>query len=162
MVKPKATNADNRVMDLSKVLGDVYADDVSSRPTAPEWADDAHLDEAFANWTPGPPPEAPAAEHEMAAHGVPTSYHPIDDDLAAALTQALSSDTVYPEPVFAGHEVAEDDEDEDEPTVAYEPAPVAFEPEPRPAPVLLAWSRGDDDVLPAGQRRKSLFSRLSR
>jgi hypothetical protein len=146
-------------MDLSKVLGDVYADDVSSRPTAPEWADEAHLDEAFAGWTPGPPPEAPAAEHEMAAHE-PSSHHRIDDDLAAALTQALSHDTVYPEPVFADHADLED-EAEAEP-VAYEPAPVAFEPEVEVPSVPVAWSRGDDDVLPSGKRHKGLFSRLSR
>lgn len=153
-------------MDLSKVLGDVYADDVSSRPTAPEWADEAHLDEAFAGWTPGPPPEAPAAEHEMAAHDEHGSHHRIDDDLAAALTQALSADTVYPEPVFADHE---DVEDEPEPLVAYEPAPVDFEPEPEAEPpsVPVGWSRGDDDVLPSGKggkgrKGKGLFSRLSR
>jgi hypothetical protein len=132
-------------MDLSKVLGDVYADDASPRPAAPEWADESRLDEAFANWTPGPPPEAPAAEHEMAAH------HRIDDDLAAALTQALASSPVNPEPVFA------DPTPETEgAAVAYELAP--FEPEPASA---RGWTRGDDDVLPTAHRR-GRFSRLSR
>ena len=139
------TNADIGSMDLSKVLGEMYADDVAPRPSAPEWADEATLDEAFANWTPGPPPEAPAAEHEMAAH----ESHRIDDDLNAALTQALGSDQIYPEAVFVDHQV----EVEPEPVVAYELAPL-----PEPA---HSWSRADDDVLPSGggARRGRHFGR---
>ena len=42
-----------------------------SRPAAapeavPEWAAEAVLDEVFASWSPGPPPEAPSPEWEMA------------------------------------------------------------------------------------------------
>lgn len=135
-------------MDLSKVLGEMYADDApvspaspvasAARPTAPEWADEAHLDRAFSNWTPGPPPEAPAAEHEMAAH------RPMDDDLAAALTQALGSTQVYPEPVFAAHDAVA------EAVVEVPETPVAYELAPAP---VLGWTRGDDDVLPAGRSR---------
>jgi hypothetical protein len=59
--------------DLSKVLGDLYGgDDQPSvapprnfRAEAPEWAAEERLDEAFSDWTPGPPPDAPAAEREM-------------------------------------------------------------------------------------------------
>lgn len=158
MVKPRATNADNGVMDLSKVLGDVYADDIPSRPGAPEWADEAHLDEAFADWTPGPPPEAPAVEHEMAAHDE-ASHARIDDDLAAALTQALSSTPINPDPVFADHDVAVEAVVEVEPAVAVDPEPEPVEPEPV---AVYNWARGDDDVLPAGKARRGLFSRLSR
>ena len=61
--------------DLSHLLGAVYGDDahdeaavrldpapVNHPPEAPDWADDERLDAAFATWTPGPHPEAPAAE----------------------------------------------------------------------------------------------------
>lgn len=132
-------------MDLSKVLGDVYADHAASTPqAAPEWADEAHLDQAFANWTPGPPADAPAAEREMAAHVDLGSRRRIDDDLAAALTEALSSPPSSPEPQVA-ELIAEI------PTLAPEPIP------------LHGWRRGDDDVLPARSvGRKSRFSLLSR
>lgn len=63
-------------MDLSKLLSDVYAHDHAPAPASPpvstsdtdgpEWADEARLDEAFAQWVPGPPDDAPAAEREMA------------------------------------------------------------------------------------------------
>ena len=61
------------MVDLSRVLGDVYAhsDEAAARvpqgPEAPDWADDARLDEAFRRWRPGPPVEAPAAERMFAA-----------------------------------------------------------------------------------------------
>jgi hypothetical protein len=92
--------------DLSRVLGDLYggAGDADQRPsvaparnfrdaTAPEWADDEHLDQAFENWTPGPPPEAPAAEHAMSSYVIDTPAVPpahLEDDLAATLGQALA------------------------------------------------------------------------
>ncbi|HVF73433.1 MAG TPA: hypothetical protein VM938_00185 [Acidimicrobiales bacterium] len=132
-------------MDLSKVLGDVYAGSAPAPAptTTPEWADEAHLDQAFANWTPGPPADAPAAEREMAAHVDPTSRRRIDDDLASALTEALSAAPAEPEPDLA------------ELIAEIPAAPVAPEP-------VRSWSRGDDDVLPsrAGTPgRKSRFSR---
>lgn len=148
------TKADILHMDLSKVLGDVYADNGSTTgQTVPEWADDAHLDEAFASWTPGPPPEAPAAEREMAMHSDPVSRRRIDDDLAVALTEALSASPVNPDPVFA-----------DTPDVAVELQP---EPQPEPAPApepvpFRGWVRGDDDVLPqraTGRPRGRRFAR---
>ena len=135
-------------MDLSKVLGDVYAG--SSAPTGgttvPEWADDAHLDEAFASWTPGPPPEAPAAEREMASHDDPRARRRIDDDLAAALTEALTAQTSSTESAFADLHTQESDDIVGE---------LFAEPIPEPVPVR-AWTRGDDDVLPvrsSGGRR---------
>ena len=136
-------------MDLSKVLGDVYAGNGTTTAQAvPEWADDAHLDEAFASWTPGPPPEAPAAEREMAMHDDPMSRRRIDDDLAAALTEALTASPVSLDP-----DIADDHQD---PLVE-----LRLEPEPEP---VRGWSRGDDDVLPqrAGGRtrgRGRLFAR---
>jgi hypothetical protein len=57
---------------------------------APAWADESVLDAAFANWTPGPPLDAPAAEHDVfAPHVDPASAPPLPDDLAAALSAAL-------------------------------------------------------------------------
>lgn len=67
-------------MDLSKLLGELYTaeddqvvtEEDPSPPQAfetspgPEWADEAHLDQVFASWVPGPTSDAPAAEREMA------------------------------------------------------------------------------------------------
>ena len=38
----------------------------SGSGAVPEWATDAVLDDAFASWAPGPPPDAPTAERRMA------------------------------------------------------------------------------------------------
>lgn len=98
--------------DLSKVLGDVYGagqpatpadapapagDEAAPRrePAAPEWADDSRLDEAFANWNPGPGPDAPAAERDLFVN---TPSRPLDEDLAAALSEALA-DAPVPAPI---------------------------------------------------------------
>lgn len=105
LLKKSAGSVEDHLMaDLSKVLGDVYgagqpatlaaapasADDEAAprrEPTAPEWADDSRLDEAFANWNPGPGPDAPAAERDLFVN---TPSRPLDEDLAAALSQALA------------------------------------------------------------------------
>ena len=87
---------DKTDMDLSKLLGDVYDNDMPAsggrerraEPPAPEWSDEAHLDKVFADWTPGPPAEAPAAEREILIDA-PTGPARLDDDLAAALSAAL-------------------------------------------------------------------------
>jgi hypothetical protein len=97
--------------DLSNLLGDVYGDDADGKPDVPEpaaphqdgprpapeatsrapaWADESVLDAAFANWTPGPPLDAPAAERNVFSPAVdPASAPPLPDDLAAALSAAL-------------------------------------------------------------------------
>src|SRR4051794_24348214 len=69
--------------DLSNLLGAVYGDSPSSTPRDPEdeahvehepaaeerapavpaWADDEHLDAAFAQWKPGPSSDASPDEH---------------------------------------------------------------------------------------------------
>ncbi|HEX9531143.1 MAG TPA: hypothetical protein VF954_08395, partial [Acidimicrobiales bacterium] len=111
--------------DLSNVLGQVYAhlDEQAippavapaplqpapaGGPTTPEWADDAHLEQAFANWSPGTPPEASAAERRFAAnlpaHREPAAPHvpidaparPVDDELAAALNAAVAAAPDHP------------------------------------------------------------------
>jgi hypothetical protein len=97
--------------DLSNLLGNVYGDDADGEPVAaepvaahrdgappaleatgraPAWADESVLDAAFANWTPGPPLDAPAAERAVFSPAVdPASAPPLPDDLAAALSAAL-------------------------------------------------------------------------
>lgn len=139
-------------MDLSKVLGDVYSGGAAtSEATVPEWADDAHLDQVFAGWTPGPPADAPAAEREMAAHVEPTRRR-IDDDLASALTQALTANPIAPEPLFAEQGDTEQVDDE---LTHTQVADLAAPREP-----TRVWSRGDDDILPARNTGKA--SRPSR
>jgi hypothetical protein len=68
------------------------APEATSRATsaAPAWADESVLDAAFANWTPGPPLDAPAAERDVFGPPAdPASAAPLPDDLAAALSAAL-------------------------------------------------------------------------
>lgn len=132
-------------MDLSKVLDDVYSGGAAtSESNVPEWADDAHLDQVFAGWTPGPPADAPAAEREMAAHIEPTR-HRIDDELAGALTKALTANPIAPEPLFADRA----DEADDELTPAHIDELIAAREPTR------VWTRGDDDILPARTAHKS-------
>lgn len=157
--------------DLSKVLGDLYdapapaagpsAAEARFQPTAPEWADEDRLDQAFEGWTPGPPADAHAVEREMSEMAVVmnTPFVPaarLDEDLAATLSEAL---------VDAGR----DNHDPDVPVASaptyelpgydFEPAPVpvaapVYEYEPPvveayvPAEPAGPWTRGDDDILP--------------
>jgi hypothetical protein len=152
--------------DLSNMLGDVYGDGPDDEPVrreppadgrsvAPDWADESVLDAAFANWTPGPPLDAPAAERDVFAHPAdPASAAPLPDDLAAALSEALVGApatevvAVTPLPLLdpppeaaaswteiaaARHALAEDHD-------PFAGAPALTAP--------LRWQRGDDDILP--------------
>src|SRR5687768_200754 len=138
-------------MDLSKVLGDVYETENRPAPaaaSAPDWSDEQRLDEAFADWTPGPPASAPAAEHEMAAHA-PVASVRLDDDMAAALTAALSGEGTIIDPVPSFPEV--------EPEPDSLAAALYAEPAPQPEAVEPThWARGDDDVLVGTRRGRSL------
>jgi hypothetical protein len=95
--------------DLSNLLGAVYGEEPSSPardaddeapvrreppadergPAVPAWADDEHLDAAFAEWKPGPPADASAAEREVVGQTHDDPAPPLPDDLAAALSEAL-------------------------------------------------------------------------
>src|SRR3954451_2267096 len=97
--------------DLSNLLGAVYGDGpspagrdpedeahVETEPTAaergpavPDWADDEHLDAAFAQWKPGPSADASPAEHAFVRDTSDDDDPPppLADDLAAALSEAL-------------------------------------------------------------------------
>jgi hypothetical protein len=73
--------------DLSNLLGDVYGDpapETAPAPEPPAWADEKSLDEAFADWTPGP------LEAVVAKAPSSSPSAPLDDDLAAALSAALA------------------------------------------------------------------------
>ena len=106
-------------MDLSKVLGDVYESTDRVNGPGPDWSNEDRLDEAFADWTPGPHESAPQAEHDVLG---------LDDELATTLSAALTAPEVAP--------------------AAAEPAPEPL-PEPAPAAVVArAWQRSDDDILP--------------
>jgi len=190
--------------DLSNLLGNVYGDDADGEPAtpeptpqhrdaaptapdtmsrAPEWADESVLDAAFANWTPGPPLDAPAAERDVFSTSVdPASAPPLPDDLAAALSAALvgaprsdapltvspvpstpatdvdfapspSPSTVVDAPLDAGASWAE---------VAATRRALADNDDPfansLPLTGRLPWQRGDDDILP----RRASSSRRGR
>ena len=114
----------------------------------PEWADESVLDEAFANWVPGPPGDAPQAERGMltdlaaVAPQVDRSW-PADappapiDDRVSSLAEAVP---VAPDFIF----------------------PQASDAEVTgrlPAPVPGHWQRSDDDLLPARGRTHSWLRR---
>ena len=93
--------------DLSNLLGAVYGESPKSErdpedeahvphepaatqrgPAVPDWADDEHLDAAFAQWKPGPAADASAAERDV-LDAADDPAPPLADDLAAALSEAL-------------------------------------------------------------------------
>jgi len=156
--------------DLSKVLGDLYSGDNEPsvapprnfRAEAPEWANDDRLDEAFADWTPGPSVDAHRSEHETMSVVIDMPAVPaarLDEDLSATLSAALvdagENDTEFPvaaAPVYSLPLV--DEPAADYPAPAYpveEPAsPSVYESIDAPAPAAPArpWSRADDDIFP--------------
>jgi len=97
--------------DLSNLLGAVYGDGPSSTdrdpedephvehepaaaertatPAVPDWADDEHLDAAFAQWKPGPSSDASPVEHAFVNDADDDPPPPLADDLTAALSEAL-------------------------------------------------------------------------
>jgi hypothetical protein len=95
--------------DLSNLLGAVYGEGPTSPsgdaddeapvrreppaeergPAVPDWADDEHLDAAFAQWKPGPSDDASAVERAVISQAHDDPPPPLPDDLAAALSAAL-------------------------------------------------------------------------
>jgi hypothetical protein len=159
--------------DLSNLLGDVYGDDPDGQPAAhepatldrtPEWADESVLDAAFANWVPGPPPDAPAAERAVfdSRPVDPASAAPLPDDLAAALSAALVEAPPTDGPPITS--AVESAPVADDTALASPVAPaswselaearraIAGQSDPfagaSPLTGKLPWQRGDDDILP--------------
>lgn len=138
------------VSDLSRLLDDVYGDspvdDAQTPPSSPpparaplaglpDWAVESVLDEAFADWVPGPPvvADAGATDELPYANGdlpYATDLAGTDEHTAGAIPRSAFSDVAAPAEVL---------------------------PE---AP--HAWSREDDDILPTGRRRGGRKSRRGR
>ena len=106
--------------DLSKMLGDVYGEAPSTPAQAPEWSDDARLDEAFSGWTPGPSDDASAAERRFFGNRPDEEPAPLADDLATALSEAVLAETTDSVDVA---EADVDSEREAEPEPEVKPAP---------------------------------------
>jgi hypothetical protein len=120
-------------------------------PAAPGWADDAVLDEAFAEWVPGPPADASAEERGILA----------DVEPAETVADAIDIDAwLGPDDGIA--DLDEDVENELVPTTRVE-ALTAAPPEPEdhdePDP---NWTRTSDDLLPRGRRGRRLTLTLRR
>jgi hypothetical protein len=80
--------------DLSRLLDDVY--NSSAAAAEPAWSSDSALEDVFADWVPGPPAEAPAAERKFFddgdAHGIEYLLDTDDDEddqLQTLLDQAM-------------------------------------------------------------------------
>src|SRR5438270_14032736 len=107
--------------DLSNLLGAVYGDTPSETapdpddeahverepaaeeraPAVPDWADDEHLDAAFAQWKPGPSDDASAVERAVISQAHDDPPPPLPDDLAAALSEALVATSAQADPAPA-------------------------------------------------------------
>ncbi|HUQ40071.1 MAG TPA: hypothetical protein VM030_07925 [Acidimicrobiales bacterium] len=194
--------------DLSGILGDVYGEDpddnnngngASAAPAppaqpappprapqaeAPGWADEEVLDEAFAEWKPGPPEGAPDAEREVFAPD-PSA---MDDDLAAALSAALADvndkggpddqPSPYAPPAAAAPPAGDDGwvtvTDDDgfglpTPPAAAPVAPASVAPAgdwgmATDAPIVTprGWSRSADDILPSGSGKPAKQPRAAK
>lgn len=120
---------------------------MTSPDEGPEWADEAHLDEVFSAWVPGPPDSASAAEKEMAGENPPLELPAEDDisdeDMEAALAAALAEAEQWNQPDFASVEADLDPPAPPPPpaerSAASEPASPSWlnvpEPEAPPAPI---------------------------
>lgn len=99
---------------------------MTSPDEGPEWADEAHLDEVFSTWVPGPPDSASAAEKEMAGENppleLPAEEEISDEDMEAALAAALAEAEQWDDPDFASVE-ADLDPPAPPPPPAERPAP---------------------------------------
>jgi hypothetical protein len=125
--------------DLSRLLEDVYRSGPAA-PAAPAWSSDSALEDAFADWVPGPPEDAPAAEREFAE--TTTSRTPAMDQLDALMQavamapDAVDDDEFDPEPLKTAAVFDQFDEFDIEPVEA---APV--EAAPVDAPVAAEVER---------------------
>ena len=129
--------------------------DAGHSSAAPGWADDAVLDEAFAEWVPGPPSDAVAEERDILADVEPadTVAEPIDID---AWLGPEADDAVFD----ADAEAEADELGATERFEAFVPPPA---PDPQPvAPGDAGWTRTSDDLLPRSRRSRRLSLTLRR
>ena len=127
--------------DLSRMLDDLYdlsPDDeetppataaAPAPPTAPSWASEDALDEAFGGWIPGPTEDASEAERSFVADVVdqPVTLAPVDNEWLLA-TEPVSVEVELADPVPVGAVTA--------------------------AASAHRWSPSEDDILPAKSHRK--------
>ena len=108
-----------------------------SEEPALDWADETTLDQAFASWVPGPAADAPAAERRlMGDEDLDLDPDPSPDpDATVAVEAPLPPSAEW---LF-----------EDGP-----PPPEVGAPTPGAPAEVRAWTRSDDDILPAGSRRR--------
>ncbi len=121
-------------------------------PAAPGWADEQVLDEAFAEWVPGPPPDASAEER-----GILDDVEPAETVAEAIDIDAWLGDDTE---TVAAAGVGTEERDITEALEAFVPAP-----EPvvdAPAEADLRWTRTSDDLLPRGRRARRLSLSLRR
>jgi hypothetical protein len=170
--------------DLSRLLEDVYRSGPAApaAPAAPSWSSDSALDDAFADWVPGPSDDAHAAERAFAGTEIEPA-EPVDqldqlDSLDSLMQQAASiasgmvEDELEEKPaVKSAFETAfaiePPIEMTDETVVEFHGPVIEFhEPvfDPAPEPVAVAvptgtWCRQDDDILPSrGHGRRGRIS----
>ena len=173
--------------DLSRLLEDVYRSGPATpaAPVAPSWSSDSALDDAFADWVPGPSDDAHAAERAFTGTEIepaePTEpAEPVDqlDQLDSLMQQAASiaSDMLEDEPetkpaVKTAFETAfaieSPIEMTDEPLIEFHEPVIEFhepvvESAPEPVAVVVptgTWCRQDDDILPSrGHGRRGRIS----
>lgn len=135
------------------MLGDVYNDrdgepsvtggSAATRPkprrrsSLPDWADEGVLDAAFADWVPGPPSTAPAAERSMLTDLATGGESPAD----VQLPDLTPAPAVEPEATEA-----------EAPTSATAPVVEPAQQQPAEPTPGRRWHREDDDILPARSR----------
>jgi hypothetical protein len=133
---------------------------VAHTPLGPEWANEARLDEAFAEWRPGPPDDAPAAEREM-ANGLPSTSFP-------GLDAALATHDPLPEFDLTEGGMAKTEEAPESAMIQSDvphPVPTDLDAADTVDPIQpRVWTKADDDVLPRSRggrkgRRLSLLRR---
>jgi hypothetical protein len=130
--------------------------DAGPGPAAPGWADESVLDEAFAEWVPGPPSDADAEERDILSGVEPAEAVAEEFDIDAWLGPDEAGAPADVDATVADQEGYE----------AFVPTAVEPEllPQPEPEPVVDAgpWTRGSDDLLPRGRRARRLSLSLRR
>jgi hypothetical protein len=109
------------------------------RPAAPSWADEEVLDEAFADWVPGPPADASQEERGILDDVEPAETVGESIDIDAWLVDEGAADATGP--VAAATTSGDDDVLEAHVETVLEES---------------HWDRTSDDLLPSGRRVRRL------